>query len=259
MLLYLRVYDKQEQSKGSNLCAVSNGDCSHLCLPISNTERVCECAISFKKDPINHTLCTGPSVFLMYSSNLGIKGTSITPSASISNFTNSSPHVMLPPIPKVVMLPPIPKVVMASRIDFSFHDHLIFWVDSEDGSITAIKRDTTGFRNIIRGLESIDGIAVDWIAKNIYWIDPSYDVIEVARLNGTHRMVVVSGEMDKPNSIAVHPLEGFLFWSDTGSPTKIERSRLDGTDRMVLANDSNIEMMVNDIAVDLLEKQTVLV
>lgn len=65
---------------------------------------------------------------------------------------------------------------------------------------------------MIHGLESIEGVAIDWIAQNMYFLDPSYDVIEVAKLKGTNRMVILSGDMDKPNSIAVHPLAGYLFW-----------------------------------------------
>lgn len=34
-----------------------------------------------------------------------------------------------------------------------------------------------------------DGIAVDWIARNLYWTDTGPDRIEVAKLNGTSRKV----------------------------------------------------------------------
>ena len=32
-----------------------------------------------------------------------------------------------------------------------------------------------------------DGIAVDWVARNLYWTDTGTDRIEVSRLNGTSR------------------------------------------------------------------------
>lgn len=44
--------------------------------------------------------------------------------------------------------------------------------------------------------------------------------------------------MDKPMSIAVDPVAGFLFWTDRGRTPKIERARLDGTDRQLLVNES---------------------
>lgn len=43
---------------------------------------------------------------------------------------------------------------------------------------------------------------------NIYWTDQGFDVIEVARLNGSFRYVVISQGLDKPRAITVHPEKG---------------------------------------------------
>lgn len=36
-----------------------------------------------------------------------------------------------------------------------------------------------------------DGLAVDWVAENLYWTDTGSDRIEVSRLNGSHRRVSI--------------------------------------------------------------------
>lgn len=38
-------------------------------------------------------------------------------------------------------------------------------------------------------VEHPDGIAIDWIARNLYWTDTGTDRIEVSRLSGAYRKV----------------------------------------------------------------------
>lgn len=53
------------------------------------------------------------------------------------------------------------------------------------------------------------GIAVDWVAGNLYWTDSGRDVIEVAQMNGGHhRKTLISGMIDEPHSIVVDPQRG---------------------------------------------------
>ena len=44
-------------------------------------------------------------------------------------------------------------------------------------------------------LRNPDGIAVDWIGRNIYWCDKTKDTIEVSKLNGWYRKVLISEEL----------------------------------------------------------------
>ena len=53
-----------------------------------------------------------------------------------------------------------------------------------------------------------DGIAVDWIGRNLYWTDTGTDRIEVARLNGTARKVLISEGLDEPRAICLDPERG---------------------------------------------------
>lgn len=233
-LTALKVYNSSAQV-GSNACSVNNGGCKQLCVPTDSTHRVCKCTIGYSISSQNETDCLGQDLFMIFSYNWGMKGVSIEPDSS----------------PDDLFLPPIHKAYKASSIDFVHSKNLIYWVDNEDGSITKIRRDTTGHQVIVHGLESEESIGIDWVAENIYWLDPYYDLIEIARLDGSHRYVIISGDMDKANGIAVNPLRGYIVWSDVGSNPKIEMAKLDGSDRRIVVNTSISH--INDIAIDYLE------
>lgn len=52
------------------------------------------------------------------------------------------------------------------------------------------------------------GIAVDWVAGNLYWTDSGRDVIEVAQMSGQHCKTLISGMIDEPYAIVVDPQRG---------------------------------------------------
>lgn len=52
----------------------------------------------------------------------------------------------------------------------------------------------------------VDGIAVDWIGRHVYWTDDDKDTIEVARLSGEHRTTLIRTGLDKPRDIVVDPV-----------------------------------------------------
>ena len=51
-------------------------------------------------------------------------------------------------------------------------------------------------------------MAIDWVANNIYWTDMKKKRIEVARLDGSSRKVLVWRNLDSPHAIAVDPPSG---------------------------------------------------
>lgn len=91
-------------------------------------------------------------------------------------------------------------------------------------------------------------MAVDWSAGNIYWSDPKHGVIEVARLNGSSRYVILSHEIGKPTALAIDPAVGLLVWA---GGTKIESAALDGSNRYLLVDQA---VSISDITLDYTEK-----
>lgn len=67
----------------------------------------------------------------------------------------------------------------------------------------------TSFEVVIQyGLATPEGLAVDWIAGNIYWVESNLDQIEVAKLDGTLRTTLLAGDIEHPRAIALDPRDG---------------------------------------------------
>ena len=52
-------------------------------------------------------------------------------------------------------------------------------------------------------VDTPDGLAVDWVGRNLYWSDAGRDTIEVSKLTGEHRAVLVNTGLDRPYALAV--------------------------------------------------------
>ncbi|KAI1891106.1 hypothetical protein AGOR_G00160530 [Albula goreensis] len=144
--------------------------------------------------------------------------------------------------------------VRINAMDLHIKTNKIFWTNWHTGRISvfelpAAPPDGNSNRNRrqspsrvtdleIPGLKMPRGIAVDWVAGNIYWTDSGRDVIEVAQLNGQHRKTLVSGMIDEPYAIVVDPQRGTMYWADWGNHPKIETAAMDGTMRETLVQEN---------------------
>ena len=81
-------------------------------------------------------------------------------------------------------------------------------------------------------LQNPDGLAVDWVGRNLYWCDKGSDTIEVSNLDGEHRRILIREGLLEPRALALDPREGLLFWSDWGDRPHIGRALMDGKCRI---------------------------
>lgn len=136
---------------------------------------------------------------------------------------------------------PINGVYGAVVLDYHYNKSKIFYADVNIDIIKSV--DMTNMSNtktlIATGLQTPNGIAVDWIANNLFWSDTGAKVIEVSRLDGSCRKVLINSSLSDPRSLIVFPKRGYLFWSDWGQPPRIERSFMDGSARRVII-DTNL-------------------
>ena len=126
-------------------------------------------------------------------------------------------------------------------LDF-FHSReadIIFWTDVVDDKIyrgTLVGGSLTNIEVVVQtGLATAEGLAVDWVGENLYWVESNLDQIEVAKLNGSFRRTLVAGNMESPRAIALDPRHGILFWTDweSGHP-RIESCSMSGDGRKVV-------------------------
>ncbi len=110
---------------------------------------------------------------------------------------------------------PLKGINNAFSVDYDIVEDYIYWSDNDKKSITRAHPNGTGVQVIADyDIHSPDGLAFDWIARNLYWTDAGledtslYNRIEVARANGTSRKVLIETDLDEPRAIVVDPAEG---------------------------------------------------
>lgn len=50
-----------------------------------------------------------------------------------------------------------------------------------------------------------ESLAVDWVGRNLYWTDYILETVEVSKLDGTHRTVLVSENVTNPRGLVLDP------------------------------------------------------
>ena len=151
---------------------------------------------------------------------------------------------------------PIHGISGLSSLDFDMSDGgRIYWSDLSDKkkapkSISRAFLNGTNVEVIIEfGLESPDSIAVDWIAKNIYWCDSVLKRIQVSKSDGISRRVILWDNIGTPIRIALDPTAGNIYWSTSGESPVVERAALDGSQREVFIDGQGLGKP-NGLAID---------
>ncbi|KAK6642297.1 hypothetical protein RUM44_014020 [Polyplax serrata] len=123
-------------------------------------------------------------------------------------------------------------------IEFDMKNNCVYWADI---TLDIIGRQC--FNNgsstpeilVKSNSSSIEGMALDWVSNNLYFVDGMKAEIEVIRtdINNQGRMrrtILGKKDVKKPRGVAVHPTAGYLFWTDWAvEEPSVSRANLDGS------------------------------
>ena len=73
-----------------------------------------------------------------------------------------------------------------------------------------------------------------FLVGKLYWADSVLDKIQRSDLNGSNVENIVVNGLDTVDGIAIDPVGRKIYWTDTGSNSRIELANLDGSMRKVL-------------------------
>ena len=96
----------------------------------------------------------------------------------------------------------------AVALDFDIEAGRLYYADVESRRIFRVNVSNPNattevlVRHQVNGLE---GLAIDWIGKKMYWIDRVVKEVTVAELNGINRKSLLRSGLSEPRSISVHP------------------------------------------------------
>uniref|UniRef100_A0A8C5EVK0 Low-density lipoprotein receptor-related protein 8-like n=1 Tax=Gouania willdenowi TaxID=441366 RepID=A0A8C5EVK0_GOUWI len=256
--------DEPVKECGLNECADNNGGCSHICRDkIMGYE--CDCPSGYKlldkKTCGDIDECENPDacsqICINYKGDYKCEcyeGYEMDPSSKTCKAVGKSPYLMFTnrhEIRRIDLLKSeytqvVPTLKNAVALDIDVSTNKMFWCD-----LAYINKasDSSEQVTLIDSLHSPEGLAVDWVHKNIYWTDSGNKSISVATGDGTKRKSLISTELSEPRAIAVDPQQGFIYWSDWGEQAKIEKAGMNGVDRQVLVSE-HIEWP-NGITLDL--------
>lgn len=115
-------------------------------------------------------------------------------------------------------------------LDYDIHDSKLYFCDVSAKTIYRSSIGGTGEKEAVIRHDShgLEGMAIDWIGRKLYWLDRHSRNLDVAELDGTKRKTLHTGISD-PRALVVHPGTGYLYFSSWHLQAYIAKMGMDGS------------------------------
>ncbi|XP_076622054.1 sortilin-related receptor [Colletes latitarsis] len=158
---------------------------------------------------------------------------------------------------------PVHGIKNVIAIEFDMKNNCLYWADIVNDTIgRQCFNYGTSYPEILveTDLSSIEGMALDWVSNLLYFVDGVKMRIQVIRtdistMGRMRRTILGPNNLMKPRGIAVHPMNGYMFWTDWApSNASVSRANLDGTDVKRLFVEPTVEWP-NGITIDYISER----
>ncbi|ERE71509.1 prolow-density lipoprotein receptor-related protein 1 [Cricetulus griseus] len=101
-------------------------------------------------------------------------------------------------------------------LDFIYNEEMICWIESRESSnqlkcgqmTKSGKLTDERIINILQSFRNVEQMAIDWITRNLYFVDHISDRIFVCNYNGSVCVTLIELELHNPKAIAADPIAG---------------------------------------------------
>ncbi|KAK3579903.1 hypothetical protein CHS0354_031421 [Potamilus streckersoni] len=216
LAIHVNIYE----SIGINGC--SNSGCSHFCFPLPGGNKKCACPDLMILQPDGQTCRKDDllyDVILVAYSGYG--------AMHLMDIKNNYSFVNIP----------LQNRDNIYDIDYDPTSDVIYSVNGNRHIISRLifGSNETTLRSL-NGIAQTYGIALDSISRLLFYTDMGNDIIAAISLDGSLQKTIISSGLVNPRAIVTDPINGTIYWVDSGSPAKIEKSNYDGTNRQEVVN-----------------------
>ena len=191
-LVDLKVYHVALQPLTYNPCYKNACGCSQLCLIALNRNCSCYCQTGFHLGADKKT-CLVLDTFLLIA-----RGTEVT-GVTIGDMNAGDAIV------------PLVGLGHAVGLDYDVIENKVYFSDIIRDNISRTSLSGGPLELVVQSVRNADGLAVDWLGRNLYWTDNDAHELAVSKLNGSFRKALFT-DLQRPRAIVVHPLIGYVFW-----------------------------------------------